>query len=189
MKKRARYFPSYKKRQEKGAIAIEFAALFLLFFTVLYAIISFTLPMLLTFTFKHLSAEGARAALRVDPSLNEQAYIELVSQQVTQTITSSWLPDKWYDGNCQNLNHTDLPWQQLPAQNGYPSFGYLAKEVITSNHSRYLLLVCIQRKYNRTGKKGERAIIPIIQIGEHSVSPFSGGDGNRILKGHALIQL
>ncbi|WP_041718037.1 TadE/TadG family type IV pilus assembly protein [Alkalilimnicola ehrlichii MLHE-1] len=55
-------------RRQRGAAAIEFALVFLLFFTVFYAIVSYTFPMLLVQQMNMAVAEGARVGLRVDPS-------------------------------------------------------------------------------------------------------------------------
>jgi len=176
-------------RGARGAVAIEFAALFILFFTLLYGIMAFSLPMLLTLTFKNLSADAARSAVKVDPSVGPEAYKALISQQITNRITSSWLPDDWYDGNCAAPSG-DLTWQALPAYGDQAVFGYWAEEAITDSHSRYLLQVCIQRKYNRTGSAGETAIIPIVEIGGISIPPLpEKGDGQRLLQGRTTIHL
>lgn len=179
---------SHHRSRQQGAVAIEFAALFLLFFTILYGIIAYSLPMLLTLGYKHLSAEAARSAVRVDPSLDRASYKQLLSQQITENIDSSWLPEDWYDGNCPTPAD-GLLWEPLPALGDRPSFGYLAEESVTAYHTRYLLQVCIQRKYNATGGAKEVAIIPILRIGDLSIPDLPESDGDQIIRGRATIQL
>ncbi|TNE89349.1 MAG: pilus assembly protein [Gammaproteobacteria bacterium] len=178
----------HRRKQQHGVVAIEFAALFLLFFTVLYGVVAYSLPMLLTLSYKHLSAEAARSAIRVDPTLDRETYKQLVSQQITENIDNSWLPEDWYNGNCPTPGSA-LPWEPLPASAGRPSFGYLAEETITPNHTRYLLQVCIQRKYNNSGSDGETAIIPVLKLGGLSIPSLPESDGDQIIRGRATIQL
>lgn len=173
---------------QKGGVAIEFAALFLLFFTLLYGVIAYSVPMVLTLTFKHLSAEAARSTVRVDPNTDPSSYKALISQQVTQVIVASWLPDNWYDGNCPPPMG-ESTWQALPAYGDNPSFGYITEQEITTGQLRYLLQVCIQRKYNESGSDREKAIIPILQIGGLSIPSLPEIDGERIIRGKTLIQL
>lgn len=180
-------YSHYRSRQQ-GAVAIEFAALFLLFFTILYGIIAYSLPMLLTLSYKHMSAEAARSAVRVDPSLDRTSYKQLLSQQITENIDNSWLPEDWYDGNC-SIPGDGLTWEALPAHGDRPSFGYLAEESITAYHTRYLLQVCIQRKYNATGGAKEVAIIPLLRLGSLSIPSLPESDGDQIIRGRATIQL
>lgn len=86
----------HRRHGQRGAAAIEFALLFLLFFSVLYAIVSYAMAMLLIQSFNHAAAEGARAAVRVNPlSFKSQAaYQSAVTQLATQASRKSleWLP-------------------------------------------------------------------------------------------------
>ncbi len=45
-------------KQQKGAAAIEFALVFVMFFAVLYGLISYSLPMLMVQSFNAATAEG-----------------------------------------------------------------------------------------------------------------------------------
>jgi Flp pilus assembly protein TadG len=53
--------------RQRGAAALEFGLLFLIFFAVLYGIIGYSLVMLLQQGLTHAAAEGTRAAVRLDP--------------------------------------------------------------------------------------------------------------------------
>ena len=83
----------------RGAAAIEFVFLFLIFFTLLYAIATYSLIFLLQTSFHHAASEGARSAISVNAQayVNESAYL---NQGVVPTVRStvgtalSWLPAK-----------------------------------------------------------------------------------------------
>ena len=76
-------------RAQRGAYAVEFALVFLLFFSVLYGIIGY--GMLLTFRMGLQSAaeDGARAALRYKPTPQERAD---VASDVAKQLTLRWMP-------------------------------------------------------------------------------------------------
>lgn len=57
--------PSGGPSRQRGAAAIEFGLLFLLFFAVFYALVSYALPMLMMQAFHHAAMAGARAAVAV----------------------------------------------------------------------------------------------------------------------------
>lgn len=82
---------------QRGGVAIEFALAFPLFFTLFYAIVGYGLVMTLEQSLTHASKEGARAAVKADPTAytTTEAYqakvAELARSAVAQTL--SWLPD------------------------------------------------------------------------------------------------
>ncbi|MCT7655140.1 pilus assembly protein [Oceanimonas sp. NS1] len=80
-------------------MAIEFAVLFTLFFTLVYGILAYSLPLLLEISFRQLSSEAARAILKVDPAAKN--YSELLSREVTLSINNSWLPAAWRTGDAK----------------------------------------------------------------------------------------
>lgn len=88
------------RQKQRGAAAIEAAVLFALFFTVFYAIVSYSLPMLMTQAFNHAAASGARAAVAVDRGAkafdSEADYIVAVQNQARDVVRKSlsWLPGK-----------------------------------------------------------------------------------------------
>lgn len=53
--------------RQKGAAAIEFALVFVLAFTVFYAMVSYAFPLLMLQTFNSASAHAVRAAVKADP--------------------------------------------------------------------------------------------------------------------------
>lgn len=55
------------RRRQKGAAAIEFALVFVLAFTVFYAMVSYAFPLLMLQTFNSASAQAVRAAVKADP--------------------------------------------------------------------------------------------------------------------------
>ena len=85
------------RRNQHGAIAIEFAVLFSVFFAVLYAIIAYSIPLLLLLTFKQVAADAARATIAVDPAAENATYKGNLESQVLTVIGRSWIANtKWY---------------------------------------------------------------------------------------------
>ncbi|GBG15886.1 argininosuccinate synthase [Novimethylophilus kurashikiensis] len=85
--------------RQRGAAAIEFGLLFLLFFTMFYALVSYGVAMMLQEGFQHAAEEGARAAIAVDPLAysSTDAYTNNgVIPRVRSTVGTSlwWLPSK-----------------------------------------------------------------------------------------------
>lgn len=85
--------------KQRGAAAIEAALMFILFFSLFYAIVSYSLPLLMVQAFNHAAASGARSALAIDPNADEfdnvTQYIEQgVKPRVREVIaeTLDWLP-------------------------------------------------------------------------------------------------
>jgi len=78
--------------RQKGAVAIEFAIVFLMFFAVFYGLLSYSLPMLMMQSFNQASSEAARRCVALDP--NSATYATDVNNLARQTLESqlSWLP-------------------------------------------------------------------------------------------------
>lgn len=55
-------------RRQKGAAAIEFAAVFVIFFAVFYGVVSYALPLLMLQSFNQASSEAVRRCVALDPS-------------------------------------------------------------------------------------------------------------------------
>ena len=167
--------------KQRGAIAIEFAVLFLAFFMILYAIIAYSIPLLLILTFKQVSSDAGRAAIKVDQVLPEAQYIQAVGKEVTRVIESSWLPSNWVSGNCPTPKPSEksLQWDALP---GSPSYGYLAKEYLDekSNNYRYILQVCLQRK---------KSIIPAINLMGIKIPTLPEEEGEVIIRNQTTVRL
>lgn len=86
------------RAKQAGVAAIEFALLFVLFFGIFYALVSYAVTMLLQQSFTHAAAEGARAAVAVDPLIypNSTDFSSAVETRVKSTIDEAlaWLPAK-----------------------------------------------------------------------------------------------
>ncbi len=65
------------RQPQLGGVAIEFAPLFILFFGIFYATFSYGLAMLIQQALTYTAAEGARAAVKVEPA----AYTSVASYQ------------------------------------------------------------------------------------------------------------
>lgn len=57
---------SISLRIQRGSAAIEAALLFVIFFTLFYAIVSYSMPLLMLQAFQHAAASGARSAVAVE---------------------------------------------------------------------------------------------------------------------------
>lgn len=82
-------------KKQKGAAAIEFALVFVIFFAVLYGVLSYSLPLLLMQSFNHSTAEAARRSVAVDPAaLNDAAYKKAVEDVAKSVLTEQlkWVP-------------------------------------------------------------------------------------------------
>jgi len=56
-------------RKQKGAVAIEFALVFIIFFAVFYAIVSYSLPLLMMQSFNQSTAEAVRRSVALEPTI------------------------------------------------------------------------------------------------------------------------
>lgn len=80
------------RRTQKGAVAIEFAAVFVVFFAVFYGLVSYTLPLLMMQSFNQATAEAVRRAMAVDPnSANYATTVQNLANSVVQAQTL-WIP-------------------------------------------------------------------------------------------------
>ena len=77
---------------QKGAVAIEFAVVFVIFFAVFYGLLSYSLPFVLMQSFNHATAEAVRRSVAVDP--NTPGYATVVQNTATSTLQQqlSWMP-------------------------------------------------------------------------------------------------
>ena len=56
-------------KKQKGAAAIEFIAVFVIFFAVFYGMVSYSLPLLLLQSFNQATAEAVRLSVALDPTM------------------------------------------------------------------------------------------------------------------------
>lgn len=169
-------------KKQQGAIAIEFAVLFVVFFVTLYAIIAYSIPLLLTLTFKQLSSDAGRAAIKVDPSLADDEYARVISDEVARVINASWLPSDWRTGCTKAKDTANLPWEKLSDSLGSTSYGFLAKEMLDekSNNYRYVLQICLERK---------REIIPTLNIMGIQVPNLPKENGEIVIRSYTTVRL
>ena len=79
-------------RKQKGAAAIEFALVFVIFFGVFYAIVTYSLPLLLMQSFNQSTAEAVRRSVALDPATPgyDSALKTLVKEELKRQL--SWIP-------------------------------------------------------------------------------------------------
>lgn len=179
----------FGKNNQQGAVAIEFAMLFAVFFVVVYGIIAYSIPMLLLLTFKQVSADAARATLQVDPG--DAAYTQLLSQEINAVVARSWLPESWRDGDCPppEQDAAGLNWSPLPGHDGQPSYGNIALDNRDPAAPRYVLHVCLQRGYNQNGPSGQRAILPTLRLLGISIPSLPEENGEVVIRGATTVTL
>lgn len=79
-------------RRQKGAAAIEFAAVFVIFFAVFYGLVSYSLPLLMMQSFNAAATEAVRRAVAIDPtSANYTATVQTLAQTTVATQLN-WMP-------------------------------------------------------------------------------------------------
>lgn len=79
-------------RKQKGAAAIEFAAVFVIFFAVFYGLVSYSVPLLMMQSFHQATAEALRQAVKVDPNTpNYATTVQNLALGVVQAQTR-WIP-------------------------------------------------------------------------------------------------
>jgi len=81
-------------RKQKGAAAIEFALVFMIFFAVLYGVVSYSLPLLLVQSFNNATAEAARRGMAVDPETKDD-YASTVEKVIEEVLAQKldWVPE------------------------------------------------------------------------------------------------
>lgn len=118
---------SRRRREQKGAAAIEFALIFMLFFVLFYAIVAYSLAMLLMQGVTQAAEEGVRAAIAVDPlaygsTADYETSVEVVAK-ARAVAALAWLPAKAreeiIDGN--NIN-AELAGSVISVTVTYPNY-------------------------------------------------------------------
>ena len=119
----ARKTPPKWARAQRGAAGIEFAFLFTIFFGVFYAVISYAFVTLLQQGLAQASAEGARAAVRLDPTqynatqaLSFQTDTTKVAQDATRKALS-WMPSA-VQAKLNNAVEVSYTTSKIPLANG-----------------------------------------------------------------------
>lgn len=176
-------------QKQRGAVAIEIAVLFLFFFTMLYAILAYSLPILLGFSFQHVSAEAGRAIYKVNTGQPIEKYKEALGRAVDAKVEESWLPPSWRQG-CPTPEDKTYKWETLSKNENDLSYGHFALDDSNQSDPRFILHTCLQRGYNKTGDASEIAIIPIIDVlGVEIPSLPKNQDGKHVIKGETITRL
>lgn len=89
------------RQRQSGAVAIEFALLFLVLFAALYGTIAFSVPLAIQASLKHLAAEAARSAIRVESSGSGEE-VKSFLESYLNSEARTWLPRDWYTGCAGN---------------------------------------------------------------------------------------
>lgn len=79
-------------RKQKGAAAIEFALVFVIFFAVFYALVSYCLPLLMMQSFNAAASEAVRRSVALSPSIAN--YNTLIISQAKGVLSQqlNWMP-------------------------------------------------------------------------------------------------
>ena len=78
--------------KQKGAVAIEFAMVFIIFFAVFYGLVSYSVPLLMVQSFHQATAEAVRRSVALDPATPgyDAALTALARNTLRQQLT--WIP-------------------------------------------------------------------------------------------------
>ena len=92
-------------RKQKGAAAIEFALVFLIFFAVFYGMVSYCLPLLMVQSFHEATAEALRRSVAVDPVAAGSGYTALVQSTAVQAASTRlvWIPSSFNFTAANNI--------------------------------------------------------------------------------------
>ncbi|KAF1052674.1 MAG: hypothetical protein GAK43_01788 [Stenotrophomonas maltophilia] len=83
-------------RRQRGAVAIEFAAVFVLFFAVLYGLLGYCIPLLMLQSFNEAASAGARATVALNPAASNYASAMATAADTAVRQRLSWMPSSWY---------------------------------------------------------------------------------------------
>lgn len=96
--------PRPSTHAQRGAAAIEFAAFFLIFFLLFYAMVGYSLPLLLSASYQEIAASALRDAL----ATQQQGAADTPDpQRALDSIQRSWLPAAWAQP-CEGYDSTFL---------------------------------------------------------------------------------
>ena len=79
-------------RKQKGAAAIEFAAVFVIFFGVFYALVSYSLPLLMMQSFNAATSEAVRRSVALSPTINNYSSLIVSQAQGVLSQQLDWMP-------------------------------------------------------------------------------------------------
>lgn len=95
-------------RRQKGAAAIEFALVFVMFFAVFYGLLGFSLPLLMVQSFNQAASEAVRRCVALDPSSGTYAADVQATAKTVLEQQLSWMsgPLKFQVAADANINLT-----------------------------------------------------------------------------------
>ncbi|QKV62161.1 pilus assembly protein [Pseudomonas sp. 43A] len=79
-------------RKQKGAVAIEFALVFIVFFAVFYGLVSYSLPLLLMQSFNESTAVAVRRSVALDPASANYSSAVTAAARAELSRQLAWLP-------------------------------------------------------------------------------------------------
>lgn len=80
------------RKSQKGAVAIEFALVFVIFFAVFYGLVSYSLPFVMTQSFNQATSEAVRRSVAVDPLTPDYASVVVSTANAALTQQLQWVP-------------------------------------------------------------------------------------------------
>ncbi|UVH49488.1 pilus assembly protein [Pseudomonas sp. CBS] len=106
--------------KQKGAAALEFAMVFMIFFGVFYGLVSYSLPLLLMQSFTQAAAEGVRRSVALDPSTAN--YADAITARATAAAQAQlgWIPPA-FNFLPSYVTATYTPLGLLTVKINYPS--------------------------------------------------------------------
>lgn len=79
------------RKSQKGAVAIEFALVFIIFFAVFYGLVSYSLPLVMMQSFNQATSEAVRRSVAVDPNTPDYSTVVIDTANATLTQQLSWI--------------------------------------------------------------------------------------------------
>lgn len=88
-----RRFPrNFSPHTQKGAAAIEFALVFVVFFAVFYGLVSYSLPLLLMQSFNNATAEAVRQSVAISPGTAGYQTVVPAQARLALSYQLAWIP-------------------------------------------------------------------------------------------------
>jgi Flp pilus assembly protein TadG len=79
------------RKSQKGAVAIEFALVFIIFFAVFYGLVSYSLPLVMMQSFNQATSEAVRRSVAVDPNTPNYSTVVINTANAALTQQLSWI--------------------------------------------------------------------------------------------------
>ncbi|SDG85842.1 TadE/TadG family type IV pilus assembly protein [Pseudomonas abietaniphila] len=83
---------NFSPHKQKGAAAIEFALVFVVFFAVFYGLVTYSLPLLMMQSFNNAAAEAVRQSVAISPSAANYQTQVLNQAKAALSTQLSWIP-------------------------------------------------------------------------------------------------